>query len=83
MTNDPLYSSSEMTGSMFDVAVFSPLVLRCGHCYVNCTTTGQSTLFSPVTYFKSVASVTCGSLVVNTIDKWIFHTSTVGHLCAI
>jgi hypothetical protein len=34
-----MYSSSEMTGSMFDVAVLSRLVLRCGRCCLIYTTT--------------------------------------------
>jgi hypothetical protein len=39
-----MYSYSEMTGSMFDVAVLSRLVLRYARCCVVYTTTGRGTL---------------------------------------
>jgi hypothetical protein len=37
-----MYSSSEITGSMFDDAVLSRLVLRCGHFCVNSTITANT-----------------------------------------
>jgi hypothetical protein len=71
-----MYYTSEMTGSMFDVAVLSRLVLRCVHCCEIYTTTSRCTcnwrgadaaLFQNNTYYIHRESDREGQEYINSV----------------